>query len=106
MLYQSEINKSIYKLNIKITNKQNFKVLAVVKGIIIKDIIINGNISSVTFTLSLDLYHSHDDYDVKHISLFAVNTKTRRTAGLDRHFFRMSDMSSFYAGHSVLQARS
>ena len=35
-----------------------------------------------------------------------VNTKTCRTAGLDRQFSRMSDMASFYAGHSDPQAKS
>ena len=38
--------------------------------------------------------------------LISVITKTCRTAGLDRHYFTMSDMSSLYAGHSDLQAKS
>ena len=36
----------------------------------------------------------------------AVNTKTHRTAGQDRHFSTMSDMGSLYAGHSDLQEKS
>ena len=41
-----------------------------------------------------------------HKCTMALNMKTRRTAGLDWYYFRLSDMNSFYAAHSDLQAKS